>query len=161
MGWAGWDHIFTHGCFICIIWYTLIHSNWICHSWIQALLYQRNPTQLGIQTRDCTLHKRRISHKYDLQRYIYILYSRVEWLWRQKCYTFYVVPNCWRTPIPKVHVLMLPFHLSQGLRKCWLKKKNQGPCDFLKLKTLPRALDRNCRLFGIELLNIYLIESLA
>ena len=38
-------------------------------------------------------------------------YSRVEWFWKIKSYTFYVVPNfCW-TPIPKFHVLMLPISL--------------------------------------------------
>ena len=28
----------------------------------------------------------------------------------KKYYTFYVVPNCCRAPLPKFHVLMLPFH---------------------------------------------------
>ena len=31
----------------------------------------------------------------------------------------FIVPNCCRSPIPKFNVLMLPFHLSQGFRKCW------------------------------------------
>ena len=27
------------------------------------------------------------------------------------------MPNCWRTPIPKFHVFMMPFHFVAGLRK--------------------------------------------
>ena len=35
------------------------------------------------------------------------------------------MPNCCWTLIPKLHVLMLLFNLSQGLRKCWLLLLNQ------------------------------------
>ena len=49
-----------------------------------------------------------------------VLYSRVEWFWREKkCYTFYVVPNCCWTPNPKCHVLMLPLSLVAGPQKMW------------------------------------------
>ena len=37
---------------------------------------------------------------------------------RKTCYTFHVVPNCCKTPIPKFHVLSI--HLSQDLSKFWL-----------------------------------------
>ena len=36
-----------------------------------------------------------------------------------KSYTFYVVLNCCRNSIPKFHVIMFYFHLSQGLKKIW------------------------------------------
>ena len=41
-------------------------------------------------------------------------YSRGEWFWRKCFYSFYVVPNCFRTPIPKCHVWMLPFPWLQA-----------------------------------------------
>ena len=46
-------------------------------------------------------------------------YSKIGWsdFERKKSYTFYVVPNCCRTPIPKFHVIMLHFHLMQCLGK--------------------------------------------
>ena len=43
-----------------------------------------------------------------------ILWSHFE---EEKSYTFCVEPNYYRTSIPKFHVLLLHFHLSQGLRK--------------------------------------------
>ena len=44
--------------------------------------------------------------------------STVGWSdFEKKCYTLYVVPNGCRTSIPKFHVFMSHFHLSQGLRK--------------------------------------------
>ena len=43
---------------------------------------------------------------------------RVEWYWKIKCYTFYMLCQIVvKTPIPKSYVSMLHFHLSQGLRK--------------------------------------------
>ena len=51
-----------------------------------------------------------------------ILWSRVEWFWRKKCYTLYVVPNGCKTPILKFHVFMLDFHLSQSLNIFWHKQ---------------------------------------
>ena len=45
---------------------------------------------------------------------------RVEWFGKIKCYKFFYVVHYWcRTPIPKCPVIMLYFHLSQGLRKFW------------------------------------------
>ena len=49
------------------------------------------------------------------------LCTRVEWL--QKCYTFLCCAkhcSC-RTPIPKFHFLMLPFHFEAGPQKTWNK----------------------------------------
>ena len=34
-------------------------------------------------------------------------------------FLLHVVSRCCRAPFPKFHVLMLPFHLSQGLRQFW------------------------------------------
>ena len=42
------------------------------------------------------------------------------------------------------------------LLQIFKKKKILGPCDFLKIKTLPR--NRNYRFFLIEFLKIYLIN---
>ena len=50
-----------------------------------------------------------------------------------KRYTFFVVQNCCRTPIPKFHVLKLHFHLSQGLRK-WAKQMFYLTFERLHLK---------------------------
>ena len=44
---------------------------------------------------------------------------------KMKSYTFHVVPNCCRTPIPKLNVLMLHFHLSQDLSKFGLFSQNE------------------------------------
>ena len=134
MGWAGWDHIFTHGCFICIIWYTLCNTQQLDMPLLDSspiVSEESHPT--GNSNKGLHIaQEENLSQAWFTK--VYILYSRVEWLWRQKCYTFYVVPNCWRTPIPKVHVLMLPFHLSQGLRKCWLKKKKLRSLWFFKIE---------------------------
>ena len=46
-----------------------------------------------------------------------------------KSSTFYVVPNCYRIPNPKCHVLMLAFPWSQGFRKYFVKSAHKG---FLK-----------------------------
>ena len=46
------------------------------------------------------------------------LYSRVEGFWK-KNFSFFVVPNCCRTPIPKFHVLMLPLSLIARPLKIW------------------------------------------
>ena len=43
-----------------------------------------------------------------------VMRIRVEWFWKIKSCTFYVVPNCCRTPIPKCHVFMLPLSLVAG-----------------------------------------------
>ena len=46
------------------------------------------------------------------------LNSRMEWFLREKnCDTFYILPNSCRTPIPKLHVFLLPFHFVAGLQK--------------------------------------------
>ena len=63
----------------------------------------------------------------------------------KKTGTRQVVPNCFRTPIPKFHFLMFLFNLVLGLRKFYrnqfLKKYNflilhqgEGECILLKLK---------------------------
>ena len=50
--------------------------------------------------------------------------------------TFYVVPNCCRPPIPKFHILMLPFSLLQGIRKyCYPKNIRKHKKNFLKPAT--------------------------
>ena len=36
---------------------------------------------------------------------------------RKKLNTCHVVPNCFRIPIPKCHLIMLLFNLAQGIRK--------------------------------------------
>ena len=43
-----------------------------------------------------------------------IQHNRVERFLRKKTSTRQVVPNCYRTPIPKVLFEMLPFNLSAG-----------------------------------------------
>ena len=54
---------------------------------------------------------------------------------KKKSYTFFFVPNCCRTPIPKCHALMLNFHLSQGLRKFGLLPSNEQQKNlFIKFK---------------------------
>ena len=42
------------------------------------------------------------------------MYIRVEWFWKIKIYTFYVVPKCCRTPNKKLYVFMLPLSLVAG-----------------------------------------------
>ena len=55
---------------------------------------------------------------------------RMEWFWKN--YTFHVVPNCCRTLIQKLHILMLLISLSHGLRKCGLLPWNHYFFTFLK-----------------------------
>ena len=62
--------------------------------------------------------------------------------WRdfeKKCYTFYFVPNCCWTPIPKFNVSMLPLSLVAGPQKIWtvtLKSAHKKICmTFLKPAT--------------------------
>ena len=47
------------------------------------------------------------------------LYWKVEWFWKIKINTIYVVPNCCRTPVPKWHVLKLPLSLVAEPFKIW------------------------------------------
>ena len=50
----------------------------------------------------------------------FYMYRRVEWFWEEKnCYTLYVLRNCCWTPIPKLHVLMLPLSLVARPLKIW------------------------------------------
>ena len=53
----------------------------------------------------------RTIYEQRIQRYYGVI------LKKKKSYTFCVEPNYYRTSIPKFHVLLLHFHLSQGLRK--------------------------------------------
>ena len=61
--------------------------------------------------------------------------------WRdfeKKCYTFYFVPNCCWTPIPKFNVSMLPLSLVAGPQKIWtvtLKSAKKCCMTFLKPAT--------------------------
>ena len=49
---------------------------------------------------------------------VYVCTSIVGWSDFEKYATlFYTVPNCCRTPTPKFHVLMLPFHFVAGPQK--------------------------------------------
>ena len=49
------------------------------------------------------------------------LYTRVQWFLKTILATCHVVPNCCRTPIPKLHVFMLPLSLIAGPK---MGKKN-------------------------------------
>ena len=79
----------------------------------------------------------------------WLLYTRVEWFWKMKSYTFYVVPNFCRTPIPKFQFFMLPLSYNFEFYYWWLfffmykegfckfshkNIHNLGPCDFWKWK---------------------------
>ena len=45
--------------------------------------------------------------------------------WRKKLDTFHVLPNCYRTPIPKFYFKVMLFGLAQGLSIFWLLPLNE------------------------------------
>ena len=65
---------------------------------------------------------------------------------KKKIYTFFVVPKCYRTPIPKCHALMLPFYLSQGLSKCWLSVTLKWAKHFFKINIKNCTWNKICSL---------------
>ena len=70
----------------------------------------------------------------------YCMLNTVGWsdFWEFVYYISHVVPNCYRTSIPKFHILMLLFQLSEGPGRAL-----DCPCDFLKMKTLSRVRCKN------------------
>ena len=87
----------------------------------------RVPARPSSQYCNCTKcvkkpNKNLLKKNKKIKNYIYICQKIVTIGWRDfekyvKSYTFYVVPNCCRTPIPKFHVFMLPLSLVTGPQK--------------------------------------------
>ena len=80
-----------------------------------------------------------------------LCYTSVGWSdFAKKCYTFYVVPNCWRTPIQKFNVFTLSLSLVAGPQKIWtvtLKWAYKKYSFFQIFKVSP---EKTCSLAGLN-----------